>query len=925
MAFDIKGPIKEYECLLGFHRPHALSWSVSTKYSEQDGSIEASSVAIGIGRVSGITDSNCTALLITRYFTQGAKVLISRNGSFYQALSIAFTELPHLLLMPAGCTIIGFNIPHTDMGYIQGQYDLNTSFNQKFINTFGVFPMYESNPHYSKLELTKSKTDDEIFMRREISTDLAFYAQDYRTVLSHMPVAHTCIGAIAFIELNRAIQGVNLCFAAKFNLADCTIDKARECITPKLKALDNYTDFLEKYETTLNITRIGSKLSYLRFNAPPILQVYVLGSNKLTSICDGEVWEQEVNTVIDILFDNEHPDSEQMAHYLVGNSNNKYSSGWYQVNSDNLPTPTTAPSMQEMRAIVITNSSLLNFRGTYYYDSQTDKYFNADSGAEIVYDSSNQVATFWYGGLQSSFNPQQWPLADNENITSSGIYSCSGYSVYLWLGYSQPIGSSSMPRYGGVFARILVADKRDTGFMPGNSNLRILDEQGHFCTLPPFYNSFLYDSNISDNLIISARQLYGLEDENLGLHDITNGICHYFKRPSFFSLTPTEFKWQALPLNQTLWGDTSYWVRLKSGHPLFKDSISITKTIKDSFTLTDLLQSMLNYQGIPIKYDTALDSLLLSGQSAQDLSGLPIDDLVITPASNILRGPYTQAAQVGDCSIKELLDDICKRLNAYWYIDAGHLHIEGTEYFYGNKTYDAPDLSTVDIDFERLTDEFNDTQITYGQRTAQGDTKKAWSNLALNGDAVTSQFIETSVISAANFNIDKDITQKLIYDLLGCLIRPDKFAESGLIVLACIKNEQSGNNNFTYYSCSRIYLGISDNKPFETGTAQDYAIPVSNYPLSWSRLKARLQFDKPASIRYWNMCIANASSYTAKSYMTSYYSTEIRLPISSQLNLEQSAFFTCKTPLGYGILAQVKTDLITRVSTLTINLYNLIS
>lgn len=913
MDFNTIRPNKEYKALLGQLRPAAMSYTPAYYYDVTNGDILPSSTAIGLGYITFMSCRGCKYMLVARYFMQGSVAIIRTTSNTYSTIDLSITGVPALVTLPDDVDAIGFNIKHTDMGYTPNQYTLQTPFNRQFLSTFNVFFMYPCSPHYSKLEKTLAKNKGEQFKRLSLSTDLAFYGRDYDTIASW---DNRSIGALAMLEtIHDGDSGFNnLAICAKFYAAECTIDKAMQSVTPSLIALDSYTDFLERYEAECNITRIGIPTVNTAFDLPPILQIYVIGSSVVTNYCGDEVWETTVDNPID--------DGYEFMQKYLQSSEEDTNGQWYLVNQSNLPTA-TSNYVQDAEWLFINNGND-SIKGDYYFDSQLQIYVCPDNETTIDYDAQNNLATIRYmvGStlLTDTFAAPQWPLANGYDATTS-VNNIAVHSRYRWLGQQ----SVSPGEYTYcVFARVLVAKHIYEGMSHSPGQVRItyeLNATNQFCELPPFYKYAVHKAALADNFIIQSSRQYGVEDLGYGMHDVDdNGVSHYYVRLTGAYPANSIFRYR-MPLMQSEWGDTSYWLTIMQSHIVNNSIYSYKHTIKHGYTIDNTLNALMRYSGVPITINLQQNSKLLSGQ-VTGLQGLPIDNLVIVPATNILRGKYSQAAQVGTTTLKALLTDICERLNAGWHIDYQGLHIEGIEYYYGNESYDIPDLSQVDYDFERFTDEFNKTQFVYGQRTAKGDVSDVWSDLQLKGDAFSRYFKETQVLSQAPYSNSKSIDSAYIYDLIGCLVKPSDFSEDSLIVLACNWVPPVNDPNRPkpgYYYCKRDNIQIADYRYWQYSSSATYTVPISNASLSWARLKTRFKYNRPYGNLTFGLAVANMPSI---GYLMPMFTTDIRMPISSMVHFMQETVYTCKTPLGYGIITQIKTDMITRVATMTIELYN---
>lgn len=919
-------PDHEYQCLLGIYEPLNRHFHPGYKFDSNFNVVNTTPLdvggCVGCTSITNFILSPVKAILVSRPFRSGGEAVVRHkvNGSYVvdtYPLYDATLETPRLIWLPDEVSSIVFNIRVEDMGYEPSWYDPNSPItedcDQDFINTIGLYFMYDANPYYSKLELVKepdSQASSGRFLRDKLTTDLTFRAFDFDRLVAATEYAICAVAFYERFEENPSQDYMAAC--CYFNRADAEVNFSECYIKPNLKTLDNYSWLLDKYSVEKNIVGIQATTQEVSIPIPPVIQLYIYGSDTVTNICNDTCWEQEV--------DNPEISVDELR-----------SMGFKSVKRDKLSAE--APHLEQYFAdeLLISHSHGLSDKIRYIYNPSCNEYtFDAAEGglwentvppdAEFPYDTARirlrdgiieMYDTMTSIVLWSASYNGSWPV--HEPVQYS-------HSFASFHGLSLTIFSWNADEHTTVFARILYHSDTESDFY----------QMGDFARLTKWYNKIAY--NIASNTTIfqwAGKIMFSESNEH------TKRPTEYgnYQPDSYYTNEnlPSNSYLQGLkplPFGKSWWGDYSYWVDLVGNDIVdWLNGFTTRVKIKDCFTLDSVIKRLLNLYGLGFEFsNTYVNSRLLYGQ-ANVPNYLKCLYSYLIPATNITRGKYTQAAQKSMLSLKDLLDEICTMCNAGWHIDRDGLHIEGNEWYDAGHSYSGI-IYSPNFDFESVIDEFNNTNTLYGQIVSSPDVDNLWHTLSMgDNDMATKHFANTEMEAKALFcKKDDSISQKFAYDLLEAIAVEDSVDDDSIIMLGIdamwtvtingVPHTTRLVNITSAYIIEATTLSVS-------GQVQ---ARVMNKAFSWPYLKGRHMFRLPADkslIDFGWLQIAEYYSTLAKAYTKPHRTMKIRMPIVSSLYTEN--WQLVKTTLGYGVISRVDIDLITRVATMTVDIleYNL--
>ena len=149
-------------------------------------------------------------------------------------------------------------------------------------------------PKFEKTAITSSRESEQFFLRKKFPK-FQFIGEDFDFINN---------GSIYYEytlrwekwddgEYREILRGT-------FTKAKCSeIDEDLKIIEVEPKVEDRYTKLLEFADVEYDFLKYNPSVSSVQYSRKPIIQVYVLGSNKITNILKDRSWEQECTVVND--------------------------------------------------------------------------------------------------------------------------------------------------------------------------------------------------------------------------------------------------------------------------------------------------------------------------------------------------------------------------------------------------------------------------------------------------------------------------------------------------------------------------------------------------------------------------------------------------------------------------------------------------
>lgn len=712
---------------------------------------------------------------------------------------------------------------------------------------------YEVVSHHKKIELQRKKENNQVFFRESLSGSIKLFGDDYEFVKS------------ASLEQNMlfVVYNINGQLVAKnsFNKTDCKFDHFKCSVELKLSPEDKYTKIIDKYDNTYDIIKLAPAVSHLTLTKRMAYQIYVAGSNNITTVANGTYWEDDVNEVID--------DIKVL--------NNKYYFG----------------KVGDSRYEIHLSDFNYDINATYIIDKESNVW-NAESEFTIWVDGEQRTykvpasikftkiadagdvvpayrRVYMLSDGVSIGNPDRWNM-------NNGHYAYDAYKIEIYTGRDGT---------GDLIYQSEHDYCADKGFLmsPGMDNYPMVCvmPQSHVAKVPT-PERFILGKNIIeyaiccriicdiDKVVVGGKEytLYDLPYDDftytranykkciglvgLTLHQIRAtstkptkyGMDDYGKYFTSNFLGPYSTEGRPIPVSRSSWANTSIWVTFGDNWVKnFEAKFRKEYILKHAYSLENVISAMLAKIDPSIKHEGTAEysQFLYSGISPlfndAARNGYKI---YITPKSNVLKGDYDQAAQKAELTFEQLMNMLRECFRCYWFIDnQNRFRIEHISYFMNGKSYTS---ASSQLDLTRKADKFNKKAALYCQQEVEYDKSELEARYEFGWmDDCTDLFGNNSIDINSKY-IQRDKTEEINVDMFSSdvdlmLYCPDKFSSDGFALLIA----KSSNGKVPIVTSDNFkddeYLG-----PMMDGR---YRAAPQNYLASWLYLMRYYMTDMPAA------------------------------------------------------------------------------
>lgn len=762
---------------------------------------------------------------------------------------------------------------------------------------------------YSKLEKVLKRESSQMFFRESINGNISLVGQDFEYV-KQADLEQNML--FAFFT-NDELKAKSI-----FSKTDCKFDLFKKTVTLKLDPLDKYTDILNKYEDTFDLIKLAPKITPLTLTKRMAIQVYIKGSNDVTTIANGAYWQDDVNEVID-------DDNLLIRKYYFAKDYE-----FKEVHLSGLPAHvngrfTQLANVNSWKSKAYTQSGQdtgfycdIHFEKVYsagqIITGQTItgpfKNFSNDETSHIhvinVWDQSTEVLVDIYRiQLRFSYNrdfidtPQSpvtiiyqsenYYIIDNQE---NGFKMTSGNNLYKMEDYSDPsfdsfyIGENNIEY--DVFTRIIAdIDK-----------ILINGEEQTLYDLP--YDDFTYmRANYKKCVGVADSPYWKFYQSEATLDEPTKyGVDDYdrYFTSNFNTLTTLDNK--PVPVSRNSWANTSIWFAYTSLYwqQDYESKYRVEYPLKDAYNIADVISVVLKSINPEIKHEATSEySAFLYGE---DTLSLGENRLFISPKSNVLKGNYDQAAQKAEITFKQLMDMLKDCFRCYWFIDEqNRFRIEHVSYFLKGFSYSELVLG---LDLTKKNDKFNKKNVLYCQEEIEYSKSELNSRFEFSWSDDSTDLFGNNTIDVNSQYVQKDKVESISPDPFSAdidfmLFAPDKFSSDGFALI--LANKETKKVPIVYL---QSYFKDSE-------YIYAYSASVQNWYASWLYLIGYYMYDMPAN-RIDCSGIYN-QPYIEKLKMSMSHS----LQYSDYNDPDLSKLV--KTTIGNGLIDEVSINLSTRLIT----------
>lgn len=659
----------------------------------------------------------------------------------------------------------------------------------------------EVNPHYKELNKKYAKESGQEFFRVSLDGKINLFGRDYELIAN----SNLEDQLIFIIDKYNRISGEWIeYYKGEFNKTDCKFDHSKKKCELKTTAVDSYNGVMNKYENTYDLIKLAPEITHINLHKRSLMQVYVRGANSITNFFGGTYWEDDVNESIDdnaALINNFYFSYIKSGNeFYIGNSNeagvngvyagtNGYYSNWNGYTCYLEKNPDAQPPFTDVSYFIMIKR---NSDNKVIYKSETA--VNIDD--ETLFSEDRDYTNDKHLRYTSK-------LIDVENAKNS----CTISNLFTYRIYRRLLCDvDTVEDSEGVKNTY---DLPSDDFVTDNRNYKkCIGLKGglFFCT----------------SRAVDEPTKYGLNDYG-----------QYFTNQFIPSSTGLG---RPLPISKNSWANASLWYVYDSFYEYFEEKLRKQYVLKDSYSIGAAIKAILKKIDPTLKHEATAEYSRFLYDATVPLSGMARFYVFITQKTNILKGDYDQPAQKAEISLEDIMKMLRDCFRCYWYIEDNKFKIEHISFFMRGGSYSYN--SNVQLDFTKLTDQFNKKPSAYFQSEVEYDKSDLNQRYEFGWmDDVTDLFGGVSIDVKSNY-IQKDKNEEINInqfssDVDCMLFNPNNFSDDGFALLCPIKNGSS-------YELPIIETSLID----ENGDS--YSAIVQNWYASWAYLVHFYMYDMPA-------------------------------------------------------------------------------
>lgn len=651
-----------------------------------------------------------------------------------------------------------------------------------------IYTLKSVNPHYKDLSKKYAKESGQEFFRISLDGKINLFGSDYELVRNSSLEDQMIL---IIDKYNRTSGKWIEYYKGEFNKTDCKLDYEKKSCELKTTALDEYNDVVNKYENTYDLIKLAPAISRINLHKRSLMQVYVRGANSISNFFGGIYWEDDVNEAID-----NHND-------LI----NKYYFSYIKAGNE----------------FYIRNASISDVNGVY---AGTNGYWSKWNPGytckmELVDGSSTM---YWIRLYRNSDNTllyqseKQWDVIDPDNkyIGREDIEMVN-------VNDSTDKFTIESPFVYHIYRRLLcdVDTVEDSEGVKNTYNLPsddfVTDNRNYKKCIGLTGGMFFCTSRAVDE-----PTRYGLNDYN-----------QYFTNEFIPGSTGIG---RPLPISRNSWVNASLWYVYDSYYSLFEQRLRKQYTLRDSYSIAAAIKALLKEIDPTLQHEATAEYSRFLYDTTVPMS-MARFYVHITQKTNILKGEYDQPAQKAEVSLEDIMKMLRDCFRCYWYIEDGKFKIEHISFFMRGGSYSYN--TNVQLDFTKLTDQFNKKMSAYFQSEVEYDKSDLNQRYEFGWmDDVTDLFGGVTIDVKSNY-IQKDKTEEINIsqfssDVDYMLFNPSNFSDDGFALLCPVKNGSS------------LELPIVETQLVDEN-GDTYNAVIQNFYAAWAYLVRFYMYDMPAS------------------------------------------------------------------------------
>lgn len=707
-----------------------------------------------------------------------------------------------------------------------------------YLDIFGN-QLKEINPKFGKVSISETRESDQFFSRKKFPK-IKLIGDDFDTVANGSVYYEFTIRWQEWIdgEYQEILQGT-------FTKLDCDIDEDLRVLEVEPKISDRYKDLMDSLDVELDFLKYNIGTVNVEYSRKPILQIYTLGSNKITNYLENRFWEQECEPIYDHaslwqtynfgkvdvmkgmivgIGDGVSPDvTGEITDEFIdidgfgsGNSVFTTNAGRYQVVSYGIPFNSTSgfsgsdlDSYEGSLAFTIPSGTLTDDdfnsvwrdqaspsnqctfmgvdpnTGEYCFRNHSGNSFPTGGTLEHVSGATNTANQVWTGDPDTS-GKFRWVIYDT-NI---------GVQDYIFLGGVNESLSNTPSYLGGtIFNSTTTSDQ--VRIITYNVYARLLCnsllvnyESGAVPLLAaalPLPSADIISK--TDNYLYAAPvNLASDQVEISDEHSTTEGLWGVFSEDALhfsgeYFVRPSDAN-ELLPVCNSIWTEASLWFHHSEITNTMQSLNDETITLRHGYKLSNVIEKVLGKIAPTLSHggSSAFSDFLYG--SSNPIRGNR--ELIITPITNVMNSNYDTPASKSKIKFSDILTLLRNIYNAYMDVDVDNsLIIEHVSYFMNGRTYTNTNSSA---DTTGIINPRTGKGITSLMNSYSYESQEIPEYIDIQYGSETTPDFDGGYIECLNNFVQKGLIEarnagKFIADLVFILLQPHELSKDSFAIM----------------------------------------------------------------------------------------------------------------------------------------------
>lgn len=600
-----------------------------------------------------------------------------------------------------------------------------------------VYSVYRVNPHYKELSKKYTKENEQEFFRTSLEGKINLFGKDY-AIVSNSDIEDQHIFLIN--KYDKKSNSWPQYYKGGFSKTDCRFDHAKGKCELKISPVDQYSEIMNKYENVYDLIKLAPEITKIDIHKRSLTQIYILGSNSVSSFFGGTYLESEVIQPIDSADDLIH--KYYFAYVKSGNE-------FYIKNA----------KLSEVNGVYAgVNGQWDNWNGyTCYLELTTPNtygyiYLKRNSDNAILYKS---VIPWTSADINDIY-------IDTENVKMVNVND------------STDTFTIESPFVYKIYRRLLcdVDTILDNGEIKSLYDLPADDfvsDNKNFKKCVGYKGGIFYCSS----KVVDTPTKYGINDYG-----------KYFTN-QFIPMS----RYRLLPICRSSWANASLWFAYDEfTYEANEERLRKRYTVKDTYSIAAVIKALLGQIEPTLKHEaTAEYSRFLYDQVTP--FNFTRFYVYLTQKTNILKGDYDQPAQKAEISLEELTKMLRDCFRCYWYIEDNKFKIEHISFFINGGKYSAD--GGIQLDFTTLTDSFNKKSPCLYQAEIEYDKANLAQRYEFNWMDDATELFGGVVLDVKSDYVQKNKVEKIVpnqfsADIDYMLFNPSAFSNDGFALLCAV-------------------------------------------------------------------------------------------------------------------------------------------